>query len=101
MTHTKYAEEHRILPQLFSSLGYVHYSPFWGKYKLEHYQGDITSSISGWIKRLKEERRDKLLIYREIQRNPIFKNPKVMRGTYLDLLAFQKRICERSGRFIQ
>lgn len=90
MTHIKYAEEHKISPQSFSSLGYANYSPLLRRYKLEHYQSEPVISIKTFLSQIKSRKRDMLLVQRELQRNPIFKNPTVMQGSYQDFLAFQK-----------
>ena len=90
MLHSKYATEHNINPQLYSSLGYAYYSPRKKKYQLDHYSCGATYSLLKLLKKRQLEKRDKLLVLKEIEKNPLFKNPQVQQGTYRDYQLFLK-----------
>ncbi len=90
MLHTKYAEEHHIDPLLYSSVGYIYYSPELKKYQLEYHPRKEADTLLEFIQQKKIEVRDRKLVLKEISQNPLFKQPHVMTGTYQDWITFQK-----------
>ena len=90
MTHTKYANEHQIDPHLYSSVGYIYYSPTLKKYRLEYHPRKEANTLLEYIQQKKTELRDRKLVLKEIAQNPLFQKPQVMMGTHQDWLMFQK-----------
>ncbi|MGN0919443.1 MAG: hypothetical protein ACI4OR_01605 [Alphaproteobacteria bacterium] len=85
--HSVYVHEMGISPKDISSEGYLYFNPFLKKWALEHYQMDDgipAKTLKEWAKKRRVEKRDRLLVRRQIYQTDFLKDPSLKEETWKD-----------------
>jgi hypothetical protein len=91
MLHHIYRHEHNIAPNEVSSVGYLIFNPKKEIWELEHYPlYESPSSIMEAISQMRKNKRDKILVRKQIHRCDFLKDPELQMETYKESLALKK-----------
>lgn len=83
MLHHMYRHEHNIAPNEVSSVGYLNFNPQKEIWELEHYPlYESPSSIMEAISQMRKNKRDKILVRKQIHRCDFLKDPELQMATY-------------------
>lgn len=83
MLHHIYRHEHNIAPNEVSSVGYLIFNPKKEIWELEHYPlYEYPSSIMEAISQMRKNKRDKILVQRQIHRCDFLKDSELQMATY-------------------
>ena len=87
MIHSVYAQKNNIEPKNISSMGYLYFNPVFRRWFLEHYQmgdGIPARNLKELIRQRRFEKKDRLLVKREIFRAPFLNDPQLKKETWKD-----------------
>ena len=91
--HHQYRAEHNIQPDETLSVGYLNFNPRKKTWELEHYPlQNSPSSILEAIYQAKINKRDKILVQRQIYRCDFLKDPELQMATYKENEAIKKEL---------
>ena len=85
LTHPVYVRKKGIIPQNISSEGYLNFNPLTKKWALEHYQMDDAipaRNLMEFIRKKRIEKRDRLLVKRQIHHSPFLHNSQLQKETW-------------------
>ena len=81
--HHQYRHDHNIRPAEVSSLGYLNFNPIKKTWELEHYPlCEPASSLSQAFRQAKINKRDKLLVKKQIHQTNFLNDPELQMATY-------------------